>query len=94
MTIVMPEIYHDSPGTSSSFAHAFYVRARCLFNISDALDREPRTSDRSAWLPLRTEAFGNEFLTSFGDFHSAALTKQSQCFQRGLSFRVQGVELH
>jgi hypothetical protein len=24
MTIVTPEIYHDSPGTSSSFAHAFY----------------------------------------------------------------------
>jgi hypothetical protein len=23
MTIVIPEIYHDSPGTSSSFAHAF-----------------------------------------------------------------------
>ena len=23
MTIVIPEIYHDSPGTCSSFAHAF-----------------------------------------------------------------------
>jgi hypothetical protein len=23
MTIVIPEIYHDSPGTSSNFAHAF-----------------------------------------------------------------------
>ena len=23
MTIVIPKIYHDLPGTSSSFAHAF-----------------------------------------------------------------------
>jgi hypothetical protein len=28
MTIVIPQIYHDSPDTSSSFAHAFQASQR------------------------------------------------------------------